>query len=416
MTRPLTDKTIAKLKPPASGRADHFDAEVPGLHLRISATGHKTWRYFYRRQPDGAQRVLTIGPGLLPLKEARLAAKRAAVAVAAGQDPAAAKQAARKAAKDAASVEALVERFLAEAVRPRLRRADEVERIFEKEVLPAWGRRKARDVTRADVKALLAPIATRAPVMANRVRAAVSRFFNWAVDADCLGASPATRVKAPGEEHERQRVLTAAEIRALWTAADALDPRGLPVVSPFMAAFFRLRLVTAQRGGEVPALRWAEIEGEWWTIPPARAKNGLAHRVPLSLQARAILDGLPRVVDSPYVFPGRKAGQPIVAYQKAWQTLCEAAKLEDVVSHDLRRTAASGMASLGVPRLVIAKVLNHVEPGITRVYDRHSYDAEKKDALERWGRQVDAILSGTKGQAEVIPLHAPRADTAEAGR
>lgn len=149
-------------------------------------------------------------------------------------------------------------------------------------------------------------------------------------------------------------------------------------------------------------MRWAEIEGDWWTIPPERSKNGLAHRVPLSPQARAILDALPHA--GAHVFPGRKDGRPMANYQKAWQALTAVAKLEDVVSHDLRRTAASGMASLGVPRLVIAKVLNHVEPGITRVYDRHSYDAEKKDALTKWGRQLKAILAGKQGAAEVIPL------------
>ncbi len=219
-----------------------------------------------------------------------------------------------------------------------------------------------------------------------------------------METSPAVRVTAPGEEHERERALSAVEIRALWSACDAVDEKGRRLVTPLMAAFFRLRLLTAQRGGEVAGMRWDEIDetGEWWMIPVERSKNKKAHRVYLSPQARAILDALPRV--GPFVFPSPRPGRPIRSGKRAWAALVEAAQLQDAVPHDLRRTAATGLGSLGVPRLIIKHVLNHVEPGVTRIYDRYSYDAEKRDALTRWGAHMLKLVAGAPAGATVIPI------------
>ncbi len=178
MTRTLTDRMLKGLKPPATGREDYFDAKLPGLHLRVSATCARSWRYYYRFH--GTQRVLTW-PGVLSLAEARQFVRDAAGQVARGIDPAAVREVARREARDAESVEALVGRFLDTYLRPKRRPAyvRETERLLRREVLPAWGRRKAREITRRDVKALLADIAARpAPITANRTRAALSKFFN----------------------------------------------------------------------------------------------------------------------------------------------------------------------------------------------------------------------------------------------
>jgi integrase len=159
-----------------------------------------------------------------------------------------------------------------------------------------------------------------------------------------------------------------------------------------MAASFKLRLLTAQRGVEVLTMRWADLDGDWWTIPGDVAKNGSSHRVPLSKPAQAILAELRDAADgSRWVFPSPKvAGKPIVNVQKAADRLVELAGVE-FVPHDLRRTAASHMTSMGVPRLVVSKILNHVERGVTAVYDRHSYDEEKREALASWGDRVQQI-------------------------
>ena len=183
------------------------------------------------------------------------------------------------------------------------------------------------------------------------------------------------------------RRLRAEEV---WKALDS--EHGL------IAAIFRLRLLTAQRGGEVVAMRWDEVEvGEgWWTIPAARSKNKLPHRVPLSRPVVDILGSLLRTT-SRWVFPSPSTkDQPIRYTAKAMARVRERAGV-DFVGHDLRRTAASMMASVGVNRVVIGKILNHAEPGVTAVYDRHSYDAEKRAALDAWGSRVEQIVAGPGG-------------------
>jgi integrase len=182
-------------------------------------------------------------------------------------------------------------------------------------------------------------------------------------------------------------VLSRDEIRALW--------KSFADLSPAMGAMFKLRLLTAQRGAEVRSMRWEDVDldvGRYWTIPPERSKNGLAHVVPLSSPAIEILGALREVrTKSEWVFPSRTAnGMHIQNVQKAAARLRAKSEVKDVVLHDLRRTAASFMTSTGVSRLVVSKILNHVEQGITRVYDRHSYNDEKREALEKW---ADALCS-----------------------
>ena len=153
------------------------------------------------------------------------------------------------------------------------------------------------------------------------------------------------------------------------------------------------QLLTAQRCGEVAALRWDEIDrgSGVWTIPKEKAKNGLAHRVPLSEPALAVL-GQARVLNpaTVYVFPSPVRDGPMVetALSRALHRNLEHIGVPAFGPHDLRRTAASHMTGMGISRLVVSKILNHVERGVTAVYDRHSYDGEKRLALEAWGRRV----------------------------
>ena len=178
--------------------------------------------------------------------------------------------------------------------------------------------------------------------------------------------------QAAGEERQRERVLSEGEIRLVWTALDG--------ESPLIAAVFRVRLLTAQRGGEVHGAAWSEFDlgTGWWTIPAERSKNGLAHRVPLSPQAVRILTTWRQTVDdSPWVFPSsHKKGPHIAHAQKAIERVVRASRVQ-FRGHDLRRTAASLMVGAGVPRLVVSKILNHVETGVTAVYDRHGYDSRE---------------------------------------
>ncbi len=139
----------------------------------------------------------------------------------------------------------------------------EDERLLRREILPRWRNRKARDIKRRDVLELLDTIVERgAPIQANRVLALVRKMFNWGISRDILQANPCAQVKPPAKEQPRQRVLTEAEIRAVWVAFEQLGP--------VLGSVFKLRILTAQRGGEIQSMRWSDIElsTSWWTIPP----------------------------------------------------------------------------------------------------------------------------------------------------
>jgi integrase len=171
-----------------------------------------------------------------------------------------------------------------------------------------------------------------------------------------------------------------------------------------------VRLLTAQRGGEVIKMRWADVDLEtgWWVIPGSDSKNGRPHRVPLVAQAIEIIRG--QEPDQPaargeFIFAGRGGAALHDRAKKASAAIARVLGV-DFRGHDLRRTAATRMAASGIPRDHIAKVLNHVEggPSATRVYDRYSYDAEKRVALETWARALTAILEQKPSRADVVPM------------
>lgn len=389
---PTTSRAVDALQP-AAKRLEYFDGVVPGLALRITPHGARTWAVLYRHR--GRLRRLTLGPAaVLSLASARDRAREALREVTDGKDPAAAKLEARR----AETVGDLARDFIAKYAKPRKRSWKEDDRMLRADVLPAWEHRAIRDITRRDVRQLVDAIAERgAPIMANRVLSLVSKLFKWALDEDLIDASPAVRVPRPAAPRQRDRVLSEDEIRALWTALEAQPLE--------MAAFFQLRLITAQRGGEVATMQWADVDlvQGWWTIPASVSKNGLAHRVPLSPMAITLLQQLRDRAGA--------AGEVayVIAGARGRRQRSEAAGelgIADFRGHDLRRTAASLMAGGGIPRLVIAKILNHVEKDVTAVYDRHSYDQEKRAALHWWATRLEAIVSNDRDGSNVLAFAA----------
>ena len=388
----LTDRRLQALRTDRP-QEDFFDASLPGFSIRVTPDGRKTFVLRYRA--GELRRRLTIGTyPALPLAEARSRAKAALYAVANGTDPQGEKEAWRK----AETFLDLATEYLAKHAKVKKRSWQEDERKLRKEVLPYWGKRKAKEITRRDVIVLLDRLVDRgAPIQANRVKALVSKVFNFGISRGIVETNPAHLVERPALETQRDRVLTEEEIRALWQALEGEDPT--------VAASFKLRLLTAQRGSEVMKMRWADLSGEWWTIPATLAKNRLQHRVPLSPQARAVIEGLrPLTGDSEWILASsRKPGSPRPVLHKAIDRVRKASGV-DFVPHDLRRTAASSMTSMGISRLVVSKILNHVERGVTAVYDRHSYDAEKRAALVRWGSRLESLLAGESEESNVLRI------------
>jgi len=383
MALSLTARGVASLKAPASGQRDVWDADVQGFGVRVSYGGRKAWVVRYRVK--GRLRRFTLGkyPDL-SLAKARKSARDTLHAVAGGKDPAAEKRAERV----AETFAELATEYLERHAKPRKKSWREDERIINTELLPVWRARRVRELTRQDIRTVMQKIADRpAPIMANRVLALVRKMLNFALSQDWVEANAAVRIARPGQEHARDRVLTNPELRAVWAAFEA-EP-------PLFAAYCQLRLLTAQRGGELRRMRWDDVDltGAWWTIPSANAKNKLSHRVPLSAAAVTILSTLKATHDqSEWVFPSTVNDLPSHQVKDVVHRVQEATGIA-FRGHDLRRTAASRMAAAGVSRLVIAKVLNHAEPGVTAVYDRHSYDWEKRSALDVWARQLATVLA-----------------------
>jgi len=372
---------------------DFWDDLLAGFGVRIASSGRKTFVLRYRA--NGRKRRISIGTyPPWSLADARDKAKEILGQTAKGEDP----QAAHKRERAAETFGELAADYLERHAKRRKKSWKEDQRKIDIELLPAWKTRKAKDVSRRDVIRLVEGIVERgSPVSANRTLALISKIFNFGIEQEAVETNPAQRVKPPTREKSRDRVLKENEIQALWRALDDEHP--------VVAGTFKLRLLTAQRGIEVLSMRWSDIDGEWWTIPAEASKNALPHRVPLSPQALAILEQLrPLTGDSEWVFTSpKKPGFHIIAVRKATLRIAAKAGVE-FTAHDLRRTAATHMASMGVSRLTISKILNHVERGITAIYDRASYDAEKRRALLRWGEKVERIGSGSRELAGVVPI------------
>ena len=369
----------------------------------------------------GKARRMTLGTySAVSLASAHVKHANAKELLAKGADPGALHVEKRQAERQAETVTDIAEEYLEKWARPRKRSAGEDERILRKDVLPVWGKRKAKDIRRRDVILLLDTIVERgAPIAANRTLGVIRRMFNFAISRDLLNTTPVAMVKPPAKENQRERVLSPEEMRVFWKGLDE-GP-----ISPGICLALKLQLVAAQRKGELIGAALSEFdleEEKVWIIPPERAKNGKTHRVPLSPLAISLIEDARALADgSEWLFPSPKGDIPVKpqAVNQALYRAClpiaerpKAARLSNkptigltgIVPHDLRRTAASGMAALGINRLVISKILNHVESSVTSIYDRHGYNAEKRHALESWASHLESILSGKPKTDNVVTL------------
>ncbi|MBK0399503.1 integrase arm-type DNA-binding domain-containing protein [Limibaculum sp. M0105] len=392
MAKTLTAPAVERIKP-TDKRQEVPDAALPGFYLIVQPSGGKSWAVRYRH--NGKPRKLTLGAfPKLGLAAAREKAREALRTVSEGVDPSA------KDKPDRDLFRAVADDFLRRHADKR-KSADQIRRYFDVEILPVWGERRVDEITRRDVIDLLDAVVDRgAPVTANRVRAMLSRFFNWCVERDVIDASPCAGVKPPTEEKPRDRILTDDEIRWFWRATGRM---GYP-----FGNLFQFLLLTGQRRGEGAAMSVAEVTGNEWHLTRDRTKKDRAHVVPLSAQALAVIDGLPRFGAYYFSANGRT---PVAGFPKPTARLRslmaeEAGKdghHEDIprfTVHDLRRTAASGMARCGARLEVIERAQNRVSGmfrGVAGVYVRYSYGDEIRHALDAWGALVEQIVTRAPG-------------------
>jgi integrase len=415
----FTDKKIKSLKP-----KDHiYDVrEKNGFAIRVFPSGEKSWVFIYTF--SGRKRRMTLGDyKITSLADARIKHHDAyKLLKAEGKDPAQLKMQQGKDDRDSFSVENLVKEYITKWAKPRKRSWAEDDRILNKDILPSWRLRKAKDITRRDVILLLDKIKERgAPIAANRTLACVRRMFNFAIEQDIINSSPCVAVKAPAKENQRDRCLSTDEIKIIWNNLDGIildeqdnakaanDDKVDIKMSLTTKIALKLQLVTAQRKGEIVSMEWSEInlDTNWWTIPAAKAKNGQSHRVYLSPLALELLQQAKIVAaKSRWIFPSPHAKAHIspTALSRALNRSTFEKPVAYFTPHDLRRTAATHMTAMGISRLVVSKILNHVESSVTAIYDRHSYDNEKTHALESWWRKLLEITTNTIQTSNVIHL------------
>jgi integrase len=376
--RSLTAASVERIKPPDKGQVELFDKGYPGLALRVSYGGGKSWSFFYRMA--GKLRRMKLGTyPALGLGEAREAWREARHAVQLGVDPS-------RNQKGATDFKGVAEEWL-QRDQVKNRTAATVRRALDQNVLPLWGDRYIADIGRRDVLDLLDGIVDRgSPIMANRIHAHLHRLFAWSVGRDIIASNPVTGVPKPGTETRRDRVLTDKELVAIWNAA---GQEGWPFGSGV-----RLLILTGARREEIGALRWSEIDHDLITLKGARTKSKEPHLIPLSAAAVAELRKIHRVANSDFVFT-MDGGKSVKNWSRAKYRLDAIAGIEPWRVHDLRRTVATGLQKLGVSLQVVESILGHVSgsrAGVVGIYQRHNYADEKRGALRAWGQYVMALV------------------------
>lgn len=411
-----------------TGRIAFRDSHTRGLELRVTDAGSKTWAVRYTRKSDGRRRRVTLGTfPAVSLEDARLAAQEKLIAVARGGDPASQAQERR---------EALTFREVSDDWEKRHGRANkgykslkDDRRMLDRHILPVIGEMIANEIAKREIVRLLDTVAATPDARAfkdkrvrrmthrpNRVFALTRSIFRWALGRDLVKSDPTAGVSAPiHKEKPRERALSRAEIGTVWTTlAEAPDRRALAGKGDFpmtraTALAMKLALVTAQRIGEVSGIEKCEYDlaAAIWVVPGERSKNGEPNRVPLSsLAIELIREAEALAGDSQWLFPSPKRSRsgavrgPIDPHA-ATKALARSAKFIKVNKfrvHDLRRTAATSMAELGVSPHTISLVLNHrsARKGTVTgaVYVQYTYDREKREALDKWAAAVEtAILS-----------------------
>jgi integrase len=392
----LTPLAVTKLRPQSRAFLV-WDTMQRGLVLQVQPCGYRAFKIIYRYQNRPHWYHLGAADAI-GLADARKLAAGIMLQVIQGVDP----QAARKAQRGSDTFEELAARYCNEYAQKKNKSWRQAERLVARYLLPRWGKLKAADITRGDVKATVAQI--KAPIVANQVLASASAIFSWAIREEQGGIhiNPCTRVEG-NPVQSRERVLADSEIASFW---QAFGNAGLPGMA------LKVLLLTGQRPGEVRRLRREHIvDNEWWHLlgqpDPAvgwlGTKNKLSHRLPLSQPVRDIIaelggDG------TGFVF-----GQ-VWPLDAVMRDICRELKVSPPVRpHDLRRSYATVLMSLGHGRAAMDRLLNHADRSVGSVYDRFSYGAEDRRVTESVAAKLLVLAEGTAGPSNIRSLRRPGA-------
>ncbi|MBB1492005.1 tyrosine-type recombinase/integrase [Paracoccus sp. MC1854] len=390
----LATSSIPKIEVPAAGKTfifdDHRDAPR-GFALKVTAAGSRV--FVLRYTIDGRQRLKTIGEWpTWSLDAARKEAHTLLRGIGQGRDPLEEKRRRRS----EPTVADLADEWLRKHA-SGLKSETDIRRYILSDLVPALGRLKVSDVGRRDVIEVVEKKAEQAPRAAAQLLLYAKRLLEYATDRNIIPLNPVAGLKPsaikvsgrrdPLKTTVRDRVLDQDEVRAFWKGIESSNLHKLTALA------LKMILVTGQRPGEVAAMRWDEIEGEVWTIPAQRrGKTETAHTVHMTATALAILAAARmeverlsrrrRTTEAVYVFETRP-GKPltVAALDRA---VARGREGERWTPHDLRRTMRTGLSACKVRPDIAELTIGHTKRGIVAVYDRHGFEAERREALEAW--------------------------------
>lgn len=347
----FTVQHVKSLKP--SGSVKEV-MEGGGFGVRVHPSGSKTWIYRYRYA--GKLKRMSLGQyPAVSLAEARTRHQKAQGKHREHRDPQGGIE----------TVEELAALYIERHAKKKKKSWEVDQKMLERDVVPRIGRMKIGAVRKLDIIQIIDAVNDRgSPIMANRVLAVTKTMFSFAVKRDLMEHSPALYVERPNTEHSVDRVLSDTELQALMSRDGAV------------ADVVRLMALTGQRLGEIVKMRYLDLERDLWTIPGELTKNSRQHAVPLVEAVWPIIDAQESPNDWVFQVTGNSVSQ--------WYSRNKLG----YTPHDIRRTVATRLAQMKVPRVVIGKLLNHTDPSVTAIYDRYEYMDEMREALEAWAQHI----------------------------
>ena len=395
----LTDLTIKKLRPPENGRLEIADGRFPGLSIRVSKHGIKT--FAIRTRVNGRQLRLSLGRyPEMSLSDARTMAHQVVAEARAGKEPGLKKPQVEKSYIFENVVGTYLERHCKRYMKERT--YNETARVLNVEFTNKWGNQDIRRIAKQDVVKVTNDIFNRpqqdqkkntikseSPSAANHAFGAVRALFNWCVGQGLLDISPCTGLRSPAPKKKRDRVLDDGELTAVWNAAAEM---GYPYGN-----IIQLLIVTVQRRSEVAGLRWdmLDLNERVWRVPAEENKSGREYLVPLSDLTIDIIKKVPRI-DERLIFPAQRSdGSVFAGWSKCKIRIDKLSGVSNWTVHDLRRTGSTNLARLGVAPHIKERVLNHLTGelgGVAGVYDVYSYLPEKREALDKWTEYVKLLV------------------------
>ncbi len=398
----LTDLKI-KRHTPKGGREILWDRD--GLGILMGAR-KKTWIFQYTF--NGKRPMMKLGEyPAMSLEDANAEAVEARMKVSKGIDPGAVRKAKKAKRQAAPTVEEAIEELYDIELKEK-KSGMEVKRLLLHDAAPEWEGRKIEDITRRDINLLLDKVKDRAPITANRLHSALSRLFGFCVERGIIDNSPFAFVKKRVKEIPKSRVLNDDELKKLWAGT---DPNNKQIDAyKVVKLAIRLLLLTGCRPVEITGAGWTEIKNGVLTIPAERMKGKEPHQVPLTNTAIEVIEQARLLSgESPYIFRStHKDGSPTTpgSLSRALLRHREVMEIEKPFTpHDCRRTLRTRLAELGVDDVIAERVLGHKLQGVLKIYNRHDYLREKKEALEAWEKKLRLIVGLDKPErAKVIPL------------